>query len=146
MLRHRGVGAFLVAGRVPTSTSTSSSSMLNADTNGSGGTRFYLFSEDLTEARLVGNDWDSCLRNLREVPIRYEDGSTVLRASSSLTSSTSTVTGSGSGSVAERAMEDKGVLIGCVRYANGSGGDGDGDAMGMGMGIGMGMGMDIDYW
>ncbi|KKZ67778.1 hypothetical protein EMCG_06544 [[Emmonsia] crescens] len=142
LLRHRGVGAFLVAGRVPTSTSTSSSSMLNADTNGSGGTRFYLFSEDLAEARLVGNDWDSCLRNLREVPIRYEDGPTVLRASSSLTSSTSTVTGSGS--VAERAMEDKGVLIECVRYANGSGGDGDGDAMAMGMGVGMGM--DIDYW
>ncbi|OJD16744.1 hypothetical protein AJ78_03123 [Emergomyces pasteurianus Ep9510] len=156
LLKHRGLGAFLVAGRIPgsgsgsTSPSTTgaimSSTNTDIDTNGNGNgnnwgaaTRFYLFSEDLTEARLVGNDWDSCLRNLREVPIRYADGSVVLRASAPTTSTT--------GTVAERwegVVEDKGVLIGCVSDTNDDGGSGggyqdiDGDAMGTGMG------MDID--
>ncbi|KAL2367193.1 hypothetical protein RJ035_000709 [Blastomyces gilchristii] len=143
LLRHRGVGAFLVAGRVPASSSSSSSvpnTNTNIDANGMG-SRFYLFSEDLAEARLVGNDWDSCIRNLREVPIRYEDGSVLLRASFAASAVESIKTG------VERVMEDKGVLIGCVNGAGGGGvGDGAGNAMGMGMDMEVGMGMDIDNW
>ncbi|QSS49851.1 hypothetical protein I7I53_10336 [Histoplasma capsulatum var. duboisii H88] len=143
LLKHRGLGAFLVAAQVPAPASASSSSssspssssypwMPNTDTdtkdadaNGTA-TRFYLFSEDLAEARLVGNDWDSCLRNLREVPFRYEDGSLVLRASSALASAVP---------AAERVVGDKGVLVGC----------GDGAVDAIGMDVDMGMGMDIDW-
>ncbi|PGG95386.1 hypothetical protein GX51_08261 [Blastomyces parvus] len=138
LLRHRGLGAFLVAGRVPASSSSISNTNTNIDAN-CAGTHFYLFGEDLAEARRVGNDWDSCITNLREVPIRYEDGSVVLRASSAMSAST----------VAERVVEDKGVLIGCVNGATGGGvGDGAGEAMGMSMDmeVGMSMGMDIDKW
>lgn len=145
LLKHRGLGAFLVAAQVPASASASSSSssspssssypwMPNTDTdtdtthtdaNGTA-TRFYLFSEDLAEARLVGNDWDSCLHNLREMPFRYEDGSPVLRASSALASAVP---------AAERAVGDKGVLVGC----------GDGAVDAIGTDVDMGMGMDIDW-
>ncbi|OJD22197.1 hypothetical protein ACJ73_06457 [Blastomyces percursus] len=143
LLRHRGVGAFLVAGRVPFSSSfLTPITNTNADADANGvGARFYLFSENLAEARLVGNDWDSCIRNLREVPIRYEDGSVVLRASSAASAVESISTG------AERVVEDKGVLIGCVNGATGGGvGDGVRNAIGMGMDMEVGMGMDIDSW
>ena len=40
---------------------------------------FYLFSEDLSEGRLVGRSWDTCLNNLRVHPIAFE-GENVLRA------------------------------------------------------------------
>ncbi|KAG5299025.1 hypothetical protein I7I52_09191 [Histoplasma capsulatum] len=142
LLKHRGLGAFLVAAQVPASASASSSSSSpsssfypwmphtdtdtkDTDANGTA-TRFYLFSEDLAEARLVGNDWDSCLRNLREVPFRYEDGSLVLRASSALASAVP---------AAESAVGDKGVLVGCE----------DGAVDAIGMDVDMGMGMDIDW-
>ncbi|OAX77980.1 hypothetical protein ACJ72_07714 [Emergomyces africanus] len=174
LLKHRGLGAFLVAGRIPGSdsgsTSPSTGSTLNTNTNldadgtgtgtGTGNgknwgaaTHFYLFSEDLTEARLVGNDWDSCLRNLREVPIRYEDGSVVLKASAS-TASTASTMGTGAErveGVARIVVEDKGVLIGCVSdddahvAGGGVGGSGHKDIDGDVMGMGMGMGMDIDW-
>ena len=42
-------------------------------------TYFYLFTEDLSEARLVGSTWDNCLQNLRSAPIAFE-GINVLKA------------------------------------------------------------------
>ncbi|PGG95503.1 hypothetical protein AJ79_10023 [Helicocarpus griseus UAMH5409] len=100
LLKHRGLTAYLVAGR-PSATSSN--------------TVFYLFSEDLTEARLVGNSWEACLRNLRSSPIEYESGSQVLRAAER---------------TPERVVEDKGVLIGSVGV-DGENGVVMGDAMGM---------------
>jgi len=40
---------------------------------------FYLFKEDLSEGRFVGRTWETCLTNLRAVPIGFEGGE-VLRA------------------------------------------------------------------
>ncbi|PYH45548.1 uncharacterized protein BP01DRAFT_43645 [Aspergillus saccharolyticus JOP 1030-1] len=41
---------------------------------------FFLFSDDLTQAQLVGSSWELCLQNLRSNPIVFE-GSQILSAS-----------------------------------------------------------------
>ncbi|EEH36734.1 hypothetical protein PAAG_07152 [Paracoccidioides lutzii Pb01] len=171
LLTHKGLGAFLVVGTSTVSASRLSSSkgaVVNTfhhnhnDVSCVNGvsdvttTRFYLFTEDLSEARLVGGDWEECLHNLRMVPVRYVEGSEVLRAAER----------SGErdrdGDVeveAEREKErgDKGMLVRCLKGRhdvgrgreevgwNGNGnrcGSEGGDARGMDMD--MGMGMDID--
>ncbi|KGY15552.1 hypothetical protein PABG_11545 [Paracoccidioides brasiliensis Pb03] len=110
----------------------------------------------LRSRALVGGDWEECLDNLRMAPVRYVEGSEVLRAAER----------SGErdrdGDVeveAERERErgDKGMLVRCLKGRadggrgreevgwNGNGnrcGNEGGDARGMDMD--MGMGMDID--
>ncbi|RAL07092.1 uncharacterized protein BO97DRAFT_266935 [Aspergillus homomorphus CBS 101889] len=41
---------------------------------------FFLFSDDLTQAQLVGSNWELCLQNLRSNPIVFE-GTQILNAS-----------------------------------------------------------------
>ncbi|PGH06059.1 hypothetical protein AJ80_08227 [Polytolypa hystricis UAMH7299] len=99
LLKHRGLNAYLVTAR-PTESLLPSiplkSHPLSLDNDQSA---FYLFNEDLTEARLVSSTWDACVQNLRSAPIAYEPGSEVLKAAER---------------TPERAVEDKGVLIGSV--------------------------------
>ncbi|KAK2747630.1 hypothetical protein FQN55_004799 [Onygenales sp. PD_40] len=117
LVKHRGLNAYLVVGRPPTSsTPPSSNFQVNGNHNATidSSPAFYLFSEDLAEARLVGHDWETTIRSLQSSPISYSE---VLRAAERSP---------------ERVVEDKGFLIGAVR------GESNGAAMGDGMG------MDID--
>jgi hypothetical protein len=146
LLKNRGLNAFLVAGwpiaaRTPPLASsfpteggrtTADSTQLQGSLCNGGHHNiqtqpaFFLFDEDLSKARLVGRDWQTCLRNLRSVPVAFEDGTEVLTAAEG---------------VVERMVEDKGVMI--VEVCGGSGGvavaGGEGEA-----GMGMAMRMDID--
>lgn len=76
LLKHKGLNAYLVTSRSSSDTSTS---------NHFGGkdvseNLFYLFNEDLTEARLVASDWQTCAKRLRCSPIEFAEGSEVIRA------------------------------------------------------------------
>lgn len=70
LLRSKGLNAYLVASRQG----------------------FYLFSENLTEGRLVGRHWDVTLSNLRTHPIAFEGGE-VLRVDNGPTSDSSYLMG-----------------------------------------------------
>jgi hypothetical protein len=85
LLKNRSMDAYLVTARpVMGSTTTlledrASSSLRATSGNVSKATYFYLFTEDLSEAGLVGSTWDNCLQNLRSAPIAFE-GINVLKA------------------------------------------------------------------
>lgn len=136
LLKHRGMNAYLVAARpvmpgAPSAFPVNGQAPTDVLNNGNPAAPmfFYLFSEDLSEARLVGSNWDICLQNLRSTPIAFE-GTEVLRAAEHITA---------------RVVEDKGVPVNSeVRVAPADGvstGNGSGDLNGD---MGMGMGMDID--
>ncbi|BDD57133.1 hypothetical protein MPDQ_003480 [Monascus purpureus] len=67
LMKNRALDTYLVAAH-PMVAGTSASSL-----------SFYLFSEDLSQARLVGSTWGDSLKNLTSVPIVFE-GTEVLRA------------------------------------------------------------------
>ncbi|KAL2008346.1 hypothetical protein VTN00DRAFT_8328 [Thermoascus crustaceus] len=128
LLKHRGLNAYLVSAR-PVGPS-------GFQMNGEASVSFYLFSDELTEAQLVGSNWDITLQNLRSSPIAFE-GTEVLRAAEH---------------TPERAVEDKGVPVNSV-VGNGipvarvtpAGGVGTGTGSGdLNGDMGMGVGMDID--
>lgn len=60
LMKSRSLNAFLVAARVVTA----------ADAP----TWYFLFSDDLDQARIVGSSWDMCVRNLRSNPVVFETG------------------------------------------------------------------------
>ncbi|OXV11067.1 hypothetical protein Egran_01174 [Elaphomyces granulatus] len=74
LLKNRSMNAYLVTARPIMGSVTAlpedgaSSSLCIS----SKATCFYLFKEDLSEARLVGSTWDNCLQNLRSSPIAFE--------------------------------------------------------------------------
>lgn len=120
LLKHRGLNAYLVVGQ---------SAVADIDMGGheAGDSQqvFYLFNENLCGAQLVARNWDSCLQNLRSVPIVFEDSHVI----------------SATEWTPERVVEDKGVLVQSVN------GDGAPGMLGGGAGHGSedaGMGMDID--
>lgn len=69
LMKNRALNVYLVAA-IPTASASPSSS-------------FYLFSDDLTQAQLVGSSWEATVHNLRSVPIAFE-GTHVLRAADKL--------------------------------------------------------------
>jgi len=85
LLKNRSMNAYLVTARpIMGSTTTlpedgASSSLRTTSGDVIKATHFYLFTEDLSEARLVGLTWDNCLQNLRSAPIAFE-GINVLKA------------------------------------------------------------------
>ncbi|OJJ44288.1 hypothetical protein ASPZODRAFT_71725 [Penicilliopsis zonata CBS 506.65] len=112
LLKNRALNAYLVAAQ-PVGPSSSSSA-------------FYLFSEDLDTAQLVGSTWEICLHNLRSVPLAFE-GTQVLRAADKNTSTSSS------------PLDSNPPLLQSVpmpTYLSGN--------LGMTEGVGMGTGMDID--
>lgn len=120
LLKHRGLNAYLVGGQTAAT---------DVDMNGHGPVHtqqvYYLFNENLSEARLVARNWDACLQNLRSAPMMFEDNS-IVRPTEWMP---------------ERIVEDKGVLVQSVN------GDGANGMLGGGAGHGSndeGMGMDID--
>jgi len=89
LLKNRSLNAYLVAAQstatIPlTADLAANSSPANFSSNFarcfSSATCFYLFQEDLNEARLVSSNWDRCLQNLRSVPVVFE-GADILKAS-----------------------------------------------------------------
>ena len=84
VLRHKGLNAYLVTSRPPVTAPNASSSYFCQNDTSFGGTKsenlFYLFNEDLTEARLVASDWQTCAKRLRCSPIEFAQGSEVVRA------------------------------------------------------------------
>lgn len=79
ILKHKGLNAYVVAARAPAFTSNG---WANASLPASESSIvFYLFNEDLTEARLVASDWETCAARLRCAPIAFEEGSEVITAS-----------------------------------------------------------------
>lgn len=67
LMKSRSLNAFLVAAR-PTTFVTPANSPA-----------YYLFSEDLDQARLVGSTWETCVQNLQSSPVLFE-GTEVLSA------------------------------------------------------------------
>lgn len=65
LMKNRALSAYLVSAR-PVGTALASSA-------------FYLFTEDLTQAQLVGSTWGFAVQNLRTTPITFE-GTEVLQA------------------------------------------------------------------
>ena len=53
--------------------------LVSAHPIGAASPAFYLFTEDLTQAQLVGSSWEITLQNLRTVPVAFE-GTEVLQA------------------------------------------------------------------
>ena len=66
LMKSRALNAFLVAAQPVTLMSVPSPA-------------YYLFSDDLDQARLVGSTWETCVQNLRCVPVAFE-GADVLAA------------------------------------------------------------------
>lgn len=71
LLKNRSLNVYLVTARSLTQATSSAGD--------AGASSFYLFSDDLSQGQLVGSNWDSCLQNLRSVPMVFE-GTEVLRA------------------------------------------------------------------
>ena len=123
LLKNRGLNAYLVAGQ--SNSNTTASTDINMGGQEQAQAVFYLFNENLCEGQLVARDWETCLQNLRSVPIVFEN-SNVVRASEW---------------TPERVVEDKGVLVQSVN------GDDSAGMLGGDAGHGAqdaGMGMDID--
>jgi hypothetical protein len=74
-INNRGLNAYLVASQpsVPTPSDFPAKTIDQAPA-------FYLFNEDLSEARLVANDWDTCIQRLRTAPITFAESSHTLKA------------------------------------------------------------------
>lgn len=60
LMKSRSLNAFLVAARPTTFVTTANSPA------------YYLFSEDLDQARLVGSTWETCVQNLQSSPVLFE--------------------------------------------------------------------------
>lgn len=74
VLKHRGLNAYLVTSSSETSPKNDNGpTMMSIDHPPP--SCFYLFNEDLSEARLVANDWDTCIQRLRTTPITFAEGS-----------------------------------------------------------------------
>lgn len=69
LMKSRALNAFLVAAR-PASAAVAAIAA----------TCYFLFSDDLDQARLVGSSWDVCVRNLRENPVVFEGGEVLVAA------------------------------------------------------------------
>lgn len=112
LLQHRGLNVYLVSAQ----SSVAVPPAFNIEQAGPPKTQqqFYLFNEDLTEAQLIANDWNTCVQNLRTSPIVFESGSEVLRAADK---------------TPERQVEGQGALAGSV---NGNGNASEIGVMGAG--------------
>lgn len=73
LMKSRSLNAFLVAARV-------AGSPLGSSSSSSPATCYFLFSDDLDQARLVGSSWDVCVRNLRENPVVFEGAEVLVAA------------------------------------------------------------------
>lgn len=69
LMKNRALNAFLVAAQPATMMPVASPTLY-----------YYLFSDDLDQARLVSSTWETCVQNLRCVPVVFE-GADVLVAS-----------------------------------------------------------------
>lgn len=67
LMKSRALNAFLVAAQPVTS---AFGTVANAPA-------YFLFSEDLDQARLVGSTWEACVQNLRSSPVVFEGAETL---------------------------------------------------------------------
>ncbi|PYH93645.1 hypothetical protein BO71DRAFT_251711 [Aspergillus ellipticus CBS 707.79] len=84
LMKNRALNAYLVTAKPMTSFGPAPTSA------------FYLFNDDLSQAQLVGSNWESCLMNLRASPIVFE-GAQILNASDSVAARATASTGTGMG-------------------------------------------------
>ncbi|KAL1960917.1 hypothetical protein VTO42DRAFT_5901 [Malbranchea cinnamomea] len=93
ILKHKGLNAYLVTSQSPAVACGNQKnpsylwendvsiptpeSRQTSDTS----PQFYLFNEELSEARLVATDWETCVKRLRCSPIEFAEGSEVVKAS-----------------------------------------------------------------